>query len=229
MTPQPRKQKMPQEAGLDPSDSSIQHEIELAMLDRLSAQHSDWRRVSWEGVAIEFGLPRFWQKVKPDAVWKTVSDEVIVAECYSRIGELKPGHRRKLAMDALKLLSLRDAFPPGRNIRRLLVVPEELADRLTGEGWFSVAISHSAEVVPVSLLKSERKRLSAACLSQAEGQARTKTRRRKVWLGLKRSSMPSGRRPIRYQMRSSRKSSALQIVLKSVLKKPRLRNCPPLP
>src|SRR5262245_42074892 len=98
---------MLQMTNSDPSDSAVQREIELAMLDRLGKLHPDWQRVTWMTEATELGLTLVWQKSQPDAIWKTGSDQIIVAECYARIGELKAGHRRKLAMDALKLLALR--------------------------------------------------------------------------------------------------------------------------
>jgi hypothetical protein len=158
---------------LDPSDSAVQREIELAMLDRLGKLHPDWQRVTWKTEAAELGLPSVWQNAQPDATWKAGSDQMIVAECYARIGELKAGHRRKLAMDALKLLALRHALPHGRYIRFLLVLPEELTDRLNGDSWFPVAIRLAAEIIPVALLADEQRRLSAATVLQAQGQSRT--------------------------------------------------------
>jgi hypothetical protein len=169
---------MPQKTDSDPSDSAVQKEIESAMLHRLGEQHPDWRRVSWEAAAIELGLSSVWPKSKPDAVWKTARNEVIVAECYSRVGELKAGHRRKLAMDALKLLALRHALPDKNDVRCLLVVPEELIGRLEGDGWFPAALHLAAEIVPVALSGSERKKLGDATRQQAQGQARTKRARR---------------------------------------------------
>jgi hypothetical protein len=156
----------------DPSDSAVQREIELVMLDRLGEQHPDWQRVSWKTTAAELGLPPAWQKAEPDAVWKADSGEVIVAEVYARVGELKAGHRRKLAMDALKLTALRHALPEGYPLRCLLVVPKELKGKLKGDGWFPLALGLAAEIVPVALLADELKRLGDASRLQAQGQAR---------------------------------------------------------
>jgi hypothetical protein len=164
---------MPQMAGRDPSDSAVQRKIELAMLDRLGKLHPDWQRVTWKAAAAELGLSSVWQSAQPDAAWKASSDQIVVAECYARIGELKAGHRRKLAMDALKLLAIRRALPHGWNIRFLLVVPEKLTGRLRGKSWFPAALCLAAEMVPVTLLASEEISLGEATALQALGQSRT--------------------------------------------------------
>ena len=156
----------------DPSDSRVQREIEVVMLQRLADQHPDWKSADWESIALELGLPSVWQKAKPDAVWKADSGEIVVAECYARIGKMKPGQHRKLAMDALKLLALKHAIPTRSRVQYLLVVPKELAAAFEGGGWFPVAIRLAANIVPVGLLDSERERLGDAVQRQAQGQSR---------------------------------------------------------
>lgn len=156
----------------DPSDSTVQREIELVMLQRLADQHPDWKLADWKAIALELGLPSLWQKAKPDAVWKTDAGEVVIAECYARISKLKAGQHRKLAMDALKLLALKHAIPIGGRVQYLLVVPEELAGAFEGGGWFPVAIRLAAAIVPVCLLDSEREKLGDAAQRQAQGQSR---------------------------------------------------------
>ena len=156
----------------DPSDSGVQREIEVVMLRRLAGQHPDWKPADWKAIALKLGLPSVWQKAKPDAVWTTAAGEVIVAECFTRIGKLKAGQYRKLAMDALKLLALKHAIPIGSSVTYLLVVPKELAGAFEGGGWFPVAIRLAANIVPVSLLDSEREKLGDAVQRQAQGQSR---------------------------------------------------------
>ena len=156
----------------DPSDSRVQREIELVMLQRLADQHRDWASADWKAIALELGLPSVWQKAKPDAVWKTHAGEVVIAECYARIGKLKAGQHRKLAMDALKLLALKHAIPLGSRVQYLLVVPEELVGAFDGGGWFPVAIRLAAVIVPVCLLDCEREKLGDAVQRQAQGQSR---------------------------------------------------------
>jgi len=156
----------------DPSDSRVQREIELVMLQRLADQHLDWKPAEWKAIAGELHLPSVWQKAKPDAVWKTDAGEIVIAECYARIGKLKAGQHRKLAMDALKLLALKNAIPLDSPVQYLLVVPKELVGAFGGGGWFPVAIRLAATIVPVRLLDSERESLGNAAQRQAQGQSR---------------------------------------------------------
>ena len=156
----------------DPSDSRVQREIELVMLQRLANQHPDWKRAEWKAIAGELHLPSVWQRAKPDAVWKTDAGEVVIAQCYARIGKLKAGQYRKLAMDALKLLALKHAIPLDSRVQYLLVVPEELVGAFEGGGWLPVAIRLAAVIVPVCLLDSERESLGDAVQRQAQGQSR---------------------------------------------------------
>ena len=163
------------------SNSLEQREIETSMLQRLTEQHPDWLRVDWVTTAKDLALPLVWQNAKPDAVWKVLDalhrDELIICECYARIGKLKPGHRRKLAMDAFKLVALKHFLPSESQIRWLLVVPEELSVQLQTGSWFSEAL-RLIEVVPVKLTDIERRKLSEATDRQAQGQARgAKTKR----------------------------------------------------
>lgn len=157
----------------DPSDSSAQRAIETIMLRQLEEQHPDWHAVSWKTTASTFGLSVSWQKAEPDAVWETDSGEIIVAESYARIGDLKPSHRRKLAMDAFKLQTIRQILPKTENVRCLIIVPEEIAACLQGDSWFCEALRLTAEIVPISLHEHEKKTLKDATALQAQGQART--------------------------------------------------------
>lgn len=156
----------------DPSDSRVQRAIERVMLQRLADQHRDWTSADWKSIALELGLPSVWQRAKPDAVWMTHAGEVVIAECYARIDRLKAGQRRKLAMDALKLLALKSAIRVDSRVQYLLVVPEELVAAFEGGGWFPVAIRLAAAIVPVCLLESERQKLREAAQCQAQGQSR---------------------------------------------------------
>ncbi len=158
----------------DPSDSAVQQKIEQAMLAYLHETQPDWHLAEWVSVAIELGLPQVWQQAKPDAVWRLDNGGVVVAECYARIGALKPGHRRKLAMDAFKLLSLRNAVSTPNLLRCLLIVPEELQRQLQGKGWLPLAIHQAAEVVTVKLTDDQCQQLREAVERQGTGQARTR-------------------------------------------------------
>jgi hypothetical protein len=157
-----------------PSDSTAQGNVERAILRRLSAEHPEWQPVDWRVAATELGLSSVWQKAKPDAVWRVGPHELIVAECYAHVGVLKPGHLRKLAMDALKLLTFRQQSSNVRQLTCIIVVPEELREQLQGGGWLCTAIRMAAKVTPVVLLDDERKLLADAIRRQADGQARSR-------------------------------------------------------
>jgi hypothetical protein len=105
-----------------PSDSKVQRDIETEMCSDLEKQHPDWHRIDWRDLTTGRELAA---KVKPDAVWRDDKGIIIIAECFARVGELKPGHRRKIATDVLKLISLRDEFGIDNPPRLLLVIPDE--------------------------------------------------------------------------------------------------------
>lgn len=161
------------EVGRNPSDSAVQRTIELVMLQRFGDRHPGWSRGVWPPIARELGLAAAWVRAEPDAVWETETGEVVIAEAYARIGVLKEGQKRKLAKDALKLLSLQNALPHVQRVRCLLLIPEDVEQQLAGGGWFPLALRGAAELVSVPLTASERSELLGASALQAQGQART--------------------------------------------------------
>jgi hypothetical protein len=106
-------------------------------------------------------------------VWRDENGVIIIAECYVRVGKLKPGHRRKIATDILKLISLSDEFGKGNSPNLLLVVPEELGPQLEGIDWLSLVISKRIKLVKVSLTDEQHRTLQEAVKSQGDGQARS--------------------------------------------------------
>ena len=157
---------------LDPSDSSVQSAIERVMLEIVQDRNPDWKIVDWKSIVAELNLSLVWQKAKPDAAWQDCNGRFIIAECYARVDELKPGHRRKLALDALKLLSLRNAVNDPLLLRCLLIVPEELEKQLLTDTWLSVSIRQAAEVVAVRLSDDLLTQLRETVKLQGAGQAR---------------------------------------------------------
>ncbi len=159
-----------------PSDSAVQRAIELVLLQRFNdRQHPSWKSIDWRCAAEELGLAPVWAKAAPDAVWRTDEGGIAIAEAYSRVGILNEGQKRKLAKDALKLLAIQHALPAGKQLKCLLLVPEELVPRLSGDGWFPLALRVAAEIVSVPLTESERLQLLAASDQQALGQSRTRS------------------------------------------------------
>ena len=157
---------------LDPSDSSVQSAVERIMLEIIHDRNPSWQIVEWKSIAAELNLSLVWGKAKPDAAWQDSDGRFIIAECYARVDELKPGHRRKLAMDALKLLSVRNAVNDSLQLRCLLIVPEELEKQLRADNWLSEAIRQAAEVVTVRLSDGLLKQLRETVKLQGAGQAR---------------------------------------------------------
>jgi hypothetical protein len=179
MITDPRLSSLSPTTETHPSDSVAQRKVELAMLHRLGEQHPEWQRSDWKVTATKLALPAVWKEIQPDAVWRTTAvtsgqEEIVVAECFAHIGKLKPGQLRKLAMDALKLLALRQQCSDATLLRCVIVVPEELRKALQMGGWLCAAIRIAGELMPVVLTDDERKQLADATRLQADGQARSR-------------------------------------------------------
>ena len=154
------------------SDSKVQRDIEIEMCSYLEGIHPDWHRIDWSDLTIGLELAA---KVKPDAVWRDENGSILIAECYARVSELKPGHRRKIAADILKLISLRDEFSEIDPPRLLLIVPIELGLKLEGNDWLSLVISKQTLLTKVPLSDEQCKMLKDAVRRQGVGQARNKS------------------------------------------------------
>jgi len=151
-----------------PSNSMVQIKIEKDMLSYVIEQNPSWQKLSWTDLSAGRELAA---KVKPDAVWRDLEGVIIIAECYARIGKLKPGHRRKIATDILKLISLRDEFAIDNSPKLFLVVPEELGFQLEGDDWLSMVVRKEIELFKVPLRDEQRQILLEAIKRQGEGQA----------------------------------------------------------
>ncbi|MEI6446688.1 MAG: hypothetical protein WCO96_02260 [Actinomycetes bacterium] len=93
-------------------------------------------------------------KVDVDAV---SHDRSAVYEIYVRQGNLKPGHRRKIAMDALKLVALSGQFR-----RRVLLFADPLieAELVKDTTWLAHALREAGiEVECVELSRRQRKQI----------------------------------------------------------------------
>jgi hypothetical protein len=160
----------------DASDGNVQCSIEAILIGRLSRQNPAWRRLSWIEVATKYRVPEVWHKINPDAVWETEAGDLAVAECYTRTLTPKSGTYGKLAKDCLKLIAIQKTLARKAKVRCLMILPDELVERMQGTGWLVTFIRQSVEVVGMTLLESERKKLNDAVERQADGQSR---RRRK--------------------------------------------------
>lgn len=167
---------MSDETAFDLSDSTAQRTIERVMLDHMQAAHPEWRPATWKEIAVILGLAPVWKQAQPDAVWESADGTIIIAECYARVKRLLAGNERKLALDALKLLSLRNAAPEPQQLRCLLIVTAEVEHELQKNGWLQAAIRQAVEVVGVALAEVHRRALDEAVSRQSSGQARLRRR-----------------------------------------------------
>jgi len=158
----------------NPSDSLVQRDIEKAMLSNLEKQHSDWQKIDWHEL---IGGREFSGKVKPDGVWRDSNGVIIIAECFARIGKLKPGQHRKIASDILKLIILKEELMDEYSLRIMLVVSDELGLQLEGNDWLSIIVSKKIELTKIPLSDEQRISLLKAIQRQGEGQSRTKRER----------------------------------------------------
>ena len=156
------------------SNSFAQSKIECEMLSALEKLHPDWQKHDWNAL---IGGREFAGKVKPDGVWRDSNGVIIIAECFARIGKLKPGQHRKIASDVLKLIILKEELNDKYSLRILLVVPDELGLQLEGNDWLSIIISKKIELIKIPLGDEQRISLLKANQRQGEGQARVKGKR----------------------------------------------------
>lgn len=156
------------------SESPTQRKIERSMLEQLNYVHPEWKKIEWHKVANELMLPAAWHPLQPDGVWLHDNGQYIITKCYVRISPLKHEQYRKLTMDALKPLSLRNASANPHSIRCLLVVSEETNSQLETCGWLNTAICQSAEIIAMPLVNRERAMLRKAVIKQGAGIIRNK-------------------------------------------------------
>jgi hypothetical protein len=138
-----------------PSNSAVQSQLEAAVMARLGAANPAWRPAL-------LPLPA---GPRPDAVWYD-GERYILAECYLRLGKLKPSSVNKPVADASKLRYLRRLIGAPA-ARLLLAVPAELAAQFSANRWQAEDFrSDGVEFVPLTLLAEERAVLLAAAQRQ---------------------------------------------------------------
>ena len=166
-----------------PSIARVQQDLEPVLLRRLEEENPEWKRVIWKDVAPGLGIPLLWQGTKPDAVWEepySNRKRYIIAECYVRIDPLKPGHWRKLAYDALKLISLQRAMlERGHTVRSLMVLPMQLKEHLREDRWLFEALK-AVEPTFVALSAPEELEIRNATAAQGRGQLTRRNETRSI-------------------------------------------------
>jgi hypothetical protein len=113
---------------LHASDSSVQTRAEAVIRDLLAQELG----VTLEPTPLKLeGGPT----VKVDAA---APDNTVIAEIFARQGQLKGGQQKKVAIDALKLITLRRVH---QDARLILAFADEAASRYaTAGGWVAQAL-----------------------------------------------------------------------------------------
>jgi hypothetical protein len=137
------------------SDSAVQREAEHVIRKRLAAMLGV--ELAPKTIHLKAGAP-----VQVDAA--TVDDSVL-AEIFARQGELKGGQQKKVAIDTLKLITIREEFPGTRLI--IAFADTVAAAYATGGGWVAQALkTWGVEVKVVDIPDELRARISAAQVTQ---------------------------------------------------------------
>ena len=110
------------------SDSAIQRRAEAVIRDRL---------------ADRLGVPLAARTIKltagePVQVDAASPDGTVLAEIFARQGELKGGQQKKVAIDTLKLITIRCEHPDTRLV--IAFADEEASRYATGGGWLAQAL-----------------------------------------------------------------------------------------
>jgi len=110
------------------SDSAVQRRAEAVIRDRLAER----LRVPLAARTIKLaaGAPVEVDAASPDGS--------VLAEIFARQGELKGGQQKKVAIDTLKLITVRREHPDTRLV--IAFADEEASRYATGGGWIAQAL-----------------------------------------------------------------------------------------
>jgi hypothetical protein len=123
-----------------PSDSAPQTKEEKRLIARVAIQIDT--PLAPKSISLADGVT-----VKIDGVNE---GKRVICEAYAHVGEIKPGQRRKLAQDILKLILVERST---RHKWRKVICVNDLSvkRRLEGKSWLALAVKRfGIEVIPVS-------------------------------------------------------------------------------
>ena len=140
--------------GENPSDSSVQRGLEPTIRAMFAANHSvtvaPARLRLGDGVAVDVDI--------------VDADRTVLGEIYAHAGQLVSGHRKKVANDALKLITVGRQFPKAR---LYLVLIDSVAEASARTGWLGFALAEwGIRIETVELAPEELSVLRAAQLGQ---------------------------------------------------------------
>jgi len=137
------------------SDSAVQREAEHLIRERLAERLG----VSLAPRIIDLGAGA------PVQVDAASPDCTVLAEIFARQGPLKGGQQKKVAIDTLKLITIRHKYPQTRVL--LAFADSEAAGYATGGGWLAQALkTWDVGVEIVDIPDDLRQKIRAAQASQ---------------------------------------------------------------
>jgi len=144
----------PQKTSVKPGNSSVQRKAERWVIDAFNKGRKAPAKIRPPAAPLSL---HDGAQITVDAI---SADEKTVVEIYVRQGDLKPGHRRKIAMDALKLVALKGKFEH----RILLFAHEPIKRELEKTNtWLAQAIKQAGiEVEVVQLGPAQKKQITQA-------------------------------------------------------------------
>ncbi len=136
-------------------DAVVQREAEALIRDRAATLVG--KSLASATVTFDTGAA-----VQVDGV---ADDESVLVEIFAHQGKLKGGQQRKVALDALKLITLGRSRPGTQLI--LAFADDEAAAYARGNGWLAQALSTwNVTVLVIELDDEDRKKIRAAQIVQ---------------------------------------------------------------
>ena len=133
------------------SDSEVQRRAEAVIRERLAEDLGV--PLSPKVVTLAAGAPLHVDAVSPDGG--------LMAEIFARQGELKGGQQKKVAIDALKLITIRQERPDTKLV--IAFADLEASGYATGGGWVAQALrTWDVKVVVVNIPQALRDEIRAA-------------------------------------------------------------------
>ncbi len=136
------------------SDSSVQRKAEIKIIE-LAAKQIGYGELAKRNLDLPGG-----SRVEIDGA---TSDYSVLVEAFVRQGSMKGGQKREVALDVLKLITVRRAYPDAK----LYIAFCDTSVRYSITGWTREAIeTWEVERIVVTLDENLRNRLSRAQVEQ---------------------------------------------------------------
>jgi hypothetical protein len=150
------------------SVAKTQSDLQKTMIDRW-LETQEMESSDWATACKILKLPDIWKKAQPDGVFFD-GKRFVVVESYARIADLKSGQRRKIAMDAFKLISIKLTLKTPEKISCCIILPTDLEEAVhPTKSWLGAALNHpDLKIHYVVLTGAEKKELRECASMNAE-------------------------------------------------------------